>query len=94
MDLIKTAITHPNELRSMITYKLWRDPLHDIQANPEESGWDRERMRACWAFLDATSRSFAAVIKELKGELSRVICIFYLVLRGLDTVEDLSLIHI
>ena len=72
----------------MITYKLWRDPLHDIQANPEESGWDRERMRACWAFLDATSRSFAAVIKELKGELSRVICIFYLVLRGLDTVED------
>ncbi|WFD28517.1 squalene synthase [Malassezia nana] len=45
-------------------------------------------MRACWSFLDATSRSFAAVIKELKGELSRVICIFYLVLRGLDTVED------
>lgn len=35
-----------------------------------------------------TSRSFAAVIKELEGELCRVICLFYLVLRGLDTIED------
>ncbi len=40
-------------------------------------------MRDCWGFLDLTSRSFAAVIKELKGELSRVICLFYLVLRAL-----------
>ncbi|KNZ53314.1 farnesyl-diphosphate farnesyltransferase [Puccinia sorghi] len=45
-------------------------------------------MKACWSFLDQTSRSFSAVIKELDGELSRVVCIFYLVLRGLDTVED------
>lgn len=72
----------------MIGYKVWRDPLNDIKANPEASGWDRERMRDCWGFLDLTSRSFAAVIKELKGELSRVICLFYLVLRALDTVED------
>lgn len=28
------------------------------------------------------------VIKELDGDLARVICLFYLVLRGLDTVED------
>ncbi|CCV00399.1 unnamed protein product [Malassezia sympodialis ATCC 42132] len=88
MEIVKTAVTHPNELRALITYKVWRDPVHDIRQHPETSGWDRERMRACWSFLDATSRSFAAVIKELKGELSRVICIFYLVLRGLDTVED------
>ncbi|PLW23568.1 hypothetical protein PCASD_09085 [Puccinia coronata f. sp. avenae] len=44
---------------------------------------------AYWAFLDQTSRSLiSAVIKELDGELSRVVCIFYLVLRGLDTIED------
>ena len=88
MEYVKLAVTHPSELRSLITYKVWRDPVHDFRRNPEASGFDRERMRACWSFLDATSRSFAAVIKELKGELSRVICIFYLVLRGLDTVED------
>lgn len=86
--LLATAVTHPRELRAMISYKVWRNPVHDIRAHPETSGWDRERMRECWAFLDKTSRSFAAVIKELKGELSRVICIFYLVLRALDTIED------
>ena len=32
--------------------------------------------------------SFFAVIKELDGELCRVVCLFYLVLRGLDTIED------
>ena len=87
-DLVLTAITHPKEFRALVTYKVWRDPVHDFKRNPGASGWDRERMRERWKFLDMTSRSFAAVIKELKGELSRVICIFYLVLRGLDTIED------
>jgi farnesyl-diphosphate farnesyltransferase len=75
---------------------------------------DREDMKKCWGYLDLTSRSFAAVIKELEGDLSRVvssqvddlvllddhrmrrelmlpcaqIALFYLALRGLDTVED------
>ncbi|KAJ1025159.1 hypothetical protein NDA16_002665 [Ustilago loliicola] len=88
LSYILLGITHPSELRAMIGYKVWRDPLNDIKANPVESGWDRERMRSCWTFLDLTSRSFAAVIKELKGELSRVICLFYLILRALDTIED------
>jgi len=35
-----------------------------------------------------SSRSFAVVIKNLSGDLARYICLFYLVLRGLDTVED------
>ena len=35
-----------------------------------------------------TSRSFAAVIQELNPELLMPICLFYLVLRGLDTIED------
>lgn len=88
MEYIKLGLTHPDELRAIVNYKIWRDPVHDFQKNPEESGWGRERMRDCWAFLDATSRSFAGVIKELRGTLSRVICIFYLVLRALDTIED------
>lgn len=88
LSTVHTAVFRPKEFRAMVTYKVWRDPVHDFKRNPEASGWDRERMRQCWAFLDATSRSFAAVIKELKGELSRVICIFYLVLRALDTIED------
>jgi farnesyl-diphosphate farnesyltransferase len=32
--------------------------------------------------------SFAVVIQQLPNPLRDAICIFYLVLRGLDTVED------
>ncbi|KAK0531971.1 bifunctional farnesyl-diphosphate farnesyltransferase/squalene synthase [Tilletia horrida] len=88
LSLVLLLFTHPSEVRSLIHYKVWRDPLNDITRNPEESGYNREQMRACWHFLDLTSRSFAAVIKELRGELGRVICLFYLILRALDTVED------
>jgi len=35
-----------------------------------------------------TSRSFSAVILELNPELLLPVCLFYLVLRGLDTIED------
>lgn len=38
--------------------------------------------------LAKTSRSFALVIQELGNQLRDAVCIFYLVLRGLDTVED------
>lgn len=35
-----------------------------------------------------TTRSFAVVIQQLPNPLRDAICVFYLVLRGLDTVED------
>ncbi|KAI2652338.1 Squalene synthase [Labeo rohita] len=47
-----------------------------------------ETLRTCYAYLNQTSRSFAAVIQALDGELRHAVCIFYLVLRALDTVED------
>ncbi|CEQ38911.1 SPOSA6832_00382, partial [Sporobolomyces salmonicolor] len=74
-------------LTGLARRQLWRDPLNKIDENPE-SGWDRPDMKKCWGYLDATSRSFSAVIHELDGDLSRVIAIFYLILRGLDTIED------
>ncbi|XP_042333745.1 squalene synthase-like isoform X1 [Sceloporus undulatus] len=45
-------------------------------------------LRLCYLYLNQTSRSFAAVIQALDGELRHAVCIFYLVLRALDTVED------
>uniref|UniRef100_A0A3Q3INZ9 Squalene synthase n=1 Tax=Monopterus albus TaxID=43700 RepID=A0A3Q3INZ9_MONAL len=47
-----------------------------------------ESLRTCYMYLNQTSRSFAAVIQALDGELRHAVCIFYLVLRALDTVED------
>jgi hypothetical protein len=69
-------LRHPqNELRSLVQYGVWHEPKRDITSVREHatSGWDRQSMRDCWAFLDLTSRSFAAVIKELDGELARVV---------------------
>jgi len=42
----------------------------------------------CDDMLGKVSRSFAAVIRQLPTQLSIDICIFYLALRALDTVED------
>ncbi len=39
------------------------------------------------------SRSFAVVIQQLPQELQDPVCIFYLVLRGLDSVEDDMVSH-
>ncbi|TRY86758.1 hypothetical protein DNTS_004240 [Danionella cerebrum] len=47
-----------------------------------------DSLRTCYAYLNQTSRSFAAVIQALDGELRHAVCIFYLVLRALDTLED------
>ena len=40
----------------------------------------------CYQALTKVSRSFSAVILELTPELRKPICVFYLVLRGLDTI--------
>eukprot|EP00808_Paulinella_micropora_P012945 g72028.t1 len=42
----------------------------------------------CYAALNKVSRSFALVIQQLNPELMDAVCVFYLVLRGLDSVED------
>ncbi|KAH7368477.1 squalene synthase [Plectosphaerella cucumerina] len=76
-------IFHPQQLRSIIQWKLWHDPVHS--RNPEK---ESDTMKACYEHLNKTSRSFSAVIQELNPEMVGPICLFYLVLRGLDTIED------
>ncbi len=69
------AITHPFEFRTLLQFHLYHESKRDITSIREQptSGWDRESMRRCWSFLDATSRSFSAVIKELDGDLARTV---------------------
>ena len=101
--------------------------LHRLNIWAPTSGWDRPSKQRCWQFLDITSRSFSAVIKERDDDLARTVswrsstlrahffplntsatpispffkndsgrwlnsvvqvALFYLVLRGLDTIED------
>lgn len=42
----------------------------------------------CYAALSKVSRSFSVVIQQLPENLKDPVCIFYLVLRALDTIED------
>lgn len=63
--------------------KVWHEPVHRRDPSKET-----ETEKACFHYLNLTSRSFAAVIQELNPELLMPICLFYLVLRGLDTIED------
>lgn len=63
--------------------KVWHNPLHE--RNPAT---EAPTLRRCFDFLDMTSRSFSSVIQELCPELCVSVSLFYLVLRGLDTIED------
>ena len=58
----------------MVNAYIWREK-RDITAADQlqYTGYDRATMKRCWEFLDATSRSFSMVIKELEGDLARVV---------------------
>ncbi|KAJ5831973.1 hypothetical protein N7474_000284, partial [Penicillium riverlandense] len=74
---------HPIELKSIVQWKLRHHAPHERNEKNET-----EAQKTCFKFLDTSGRSFSAVIKELHPKLLLPVCIFYLVLRGLDTIED------
>ncbi|GAO49309.1 putative farnesyl-diphosphate farnesyltransferase [Saitoella complicata NRRL Y-17804] len=76
-------LLRPSELRAITQYKTWHQPLHARDPTTESPN----RVR-CYELLELTSRSFSAVIQELQPELREPVMLFYLVLRGLDTIED------
>lgn len=49
---------------------------------------DTPEYKFCESILKKVSRSFALVIQTLPDDLRIAVCVFYLVLRGLDTIED------
>ncbi|KAF8223377.1 terpenoid synthase [Tricholoma matsutake] len=59
-----------------------------IKNRNSTSGHDRASMKRCWELLDKTGKSFPNAIRDVDGDLAQVLCIYYLVLRGLDTIED------
>ncbi|KAF9278495.1 bifunctional farnesyl-diphosphate farnesyltransferase/squalene synthase [Mortierella alpina] len=77
---ILASLFHPSEVLALVQYKLSPKAKHDYSNNKT-----RQRL---YHHLNMTSRSFSAVIQDLDEELKDAICLFYLVLRGLDTIED------
>ena len=62
---------------------MWHVPVHQRDKEKES-----ESLKICFNLQDLTSRSFSAVIQELHPELLVPVAMFYLILRGLDTIED------
>ncbi|XP_065002510.1 squalene synthase 1-like [Musa acuminata AAA Group] len=81
MGMLGTVVAYPEEVYPLVKLKLAADRIRrQIPAEPH------------WAFsysmLQKVSRSFALVIQQLGPQLRNAVCVFYLVLRALDTVED------
>ncbi|KAJ5667862.1 uncharacterized protein N7477_006432 [Penicillium maclennaniae] len=86
MGIASTAIyfiLHPYQLGVLVQWKLRNGPMHK-RGETQESA----TAKICFNFLDQTGRSFSPVIQELHPELLLPVCVFYLILRGLDTIED------
>ncbi|OIT05553.1 PREDICTED: squalene synthase-like [Nicotiana attenuata] len=81
MGIIGDIVRHPNEIyplmKLLVTAKLAEKQI------PSKPNW-----RFCYLMLRNISRSFSLVIQQLPLELRDAVCVFYLVLRALDTVED------
>ncbi|ORX57865.1 farnesyl-diphosphate farnesyltransferase [Piromyces finnis] len=86
-----SSMQYPAEFVELIKYKFNNEDPTEFYRNinncpPKDDEKYIDFM--CYHLLGLTSRSFARVIQELTPELKDVVCVFYLVLRGLDTIED------
>ena len=83
---IKKSILKPDEMAALLKLKFGGK---NINSHHKNSNIKKDyNLAYCYDTLDKVSRSFAAVIRQLPEEISDVVCLFYLILRGLDSVED------
>eukprot|EP00775_Hariotina_reticulata_P011371 gene11371-11520_t len=80
MGKIADVLAHPEELLPLIRIYAATKRATELPDDP--------KLAFCYDILNKVSRSFAVVIQQLPNPLRDAICVFYLVLRGLDTVED------
>ncbi|CAA2935275.1 squalene synthase [Olea europaea subsp. europaea] len=81
MGSLKAILSNPDDLYPLLKLKM--AARHAEKQIPPEPHWG-----FCYTMLHKVSRSFALVIQQLDTDLRDAVCIFYLVLRALDTVED------
>ncbi|PKA51980.1 Squalene synthase [Apostasia shenzhenica] len=81
MGMVKAVLEHPEDLMPLMKMKVAMEKIK--MQIPAEPHW-----RFAYSMLQKVSRSFALVIQQLGPELRNAVCVFYLVLRALDTVED------
>uniref|UniRef100_A0A7S0N0L4 Squalene synthase n=1 Tax=Pyramimonas obovata TaxID=1411642 RepID=A0A7S0N0L4_9CHLO len=80
MGLLRDVLNHPEEIPALYQMR--------IKAKNAKKFPKNKSLAFCYEILNNVSRSFAIVIQTLPEELRDAVCVFYLVLRALDTVED------
>nr|ABA29019.1 squalene synthase [Panax notoginseng]AGS79226.1 squalene synthase [Panax notoginseng] len=81
MGSLGAILKHPDDFYPLLKLKF--AARHAEKQIPPEPHW-----AFCYSMLHKVSRSFGLVIQQLGPQLRDAVCIFYLVLRALDTVED------
>ncbi|CAG8600487.1 3486_t:CDS:2, partial [Diversispora eburnea] len=82
MSYLISSIFRPSEIIALIHYKYFQ-LTNIIQIDPKNKNKKR-----CYEFLRQTSCSYATLIQKIHEDLRDETCIFYLILLGLDTIED------
>jgi farnesyl-diphosphate farnesyltransferase len=87
LTLYKSAL-RPVEIKALLKLKIKgkayappKEPLDELAQQLDDKSF-------CYAALGKVSRSFSVVIQQLPEDLKDAVCVFYLVLRALDTIED------
>ncbi len=86
-DLYQSAL-FPSEIKAMLKIKMEGQKFAPSKLSLEELATINTDKEFCYSALNKVSRSFAMVIQQLPEDLKDAVCVFYLVLRALDTVED------
>eukprot|EP00069_Balaena_mysticetus_P004468 bmy_17305T0 len=84
MEFVK-CLGHPEEFYNLLRFQM--GGRQKVIPKMDQDSLSSS-LKTCYKYLNQTSRSFAAVIQALDGEMRHAVCIFYLVLRALDTLED------
>ncbi len=85
--LYKSAL-HPREVRALLKLKLKGEKYIVPKESLAVLANKLNDEDFCCVALNKVSRSFAVVIQQLSDNLKDAVCVFYLVLRALDTIED------
>mmetsp|Transcript_8266 Transcript_8266/g.19442 ORF Transcript_8266/g.19442 Transcript_8266/m.19442 type:complete len:453 (+) Transcript_8266:122-1480(+) len=82
-------LLEPSEVIAMVRLKFFGAlPSRDLPSPADAERPLKDDVKFCSDMLNKVSRSFAACIRQLPDELCVVVCVFYLALRALDTIED------
>lgn len=77
---VASFLTHPDEVFFALAFRFGFAQRKLPLETPE--------YKFCETILNSVSRSFALVIQTLPDDLRVSVCVFYLILRALDTIED------